>query len=278
MVITFNTRFQDIKNRVAPILSKPRGELQTTDMNSSTPKQCYPKAAIIGHRLHSRDNNEVCHRHKRQKQDLAYAAANIEHALSEAGYPSMPLTLRRERALPVGSVDLNLSKVLTSSQYDEFINSNKSTDDAGDTKNEAENEDQLYYQALYTNYSNLIQSTRHYYNVSSSSESNKYANDENEKAKSESSSSMESGLSSFAPNSSNNDLKDNKDIDNDNRSDKSSLEEDGSISDSLSCEWSSFQDNMSKNKSKDPYAVVGWELVMYIVPTLALGYIFHQNT
>ena len=254
MVITFNTRFQDIRNRVAPILSKERVE-QTTDMSSFT-KQSSPKAAIIANRVHSRDNDEVCHRHKRQKQDLAYAAANIEQALSEAGFPSMPLTLRRERALPVGSVDLNLSKVVTSSQYDESHNSNRSTYVGGDTKNEKEDENQLYYQALYTNYSNLIQSTRHYYTVSSSSES-KFSNDENEKAKSESSSSMESGLSSFAPTLSNKNLKDNKDIDNDNRSDKSSLEDEGSISDCLSCESrSSSHDIMSKNE-RDHYAVVG---------------------
>jgi hypothetical protein len=173
--------------------------------------------------LRTRDSDEATNRHKRQKQELAYAVATIEEALLEAGRPIMPLkSERRERALPSGSVDLNLSKVVSASEYD-------ATSDT-DIKTESKDEDKdIYYKAFYSNYSSLIQSTRPYYNHSSSSES-KFANEENEK-KSESSSSME-GLSSWTPTSSNQDMNDNKDIDNDNRSDQSSLNDGESTSDS----------------------------------------------
>lgn len=240
MVITFNTRFQDIKRRCAPLLGKRRLGMQLSDITAST--------KITGNasrEKNSRETEEVGHlnRHKRQKQELAYMAATIDQTLEEAGRPTMSLkSVRRERALPTGSVDLSLAQVISASEYD-------SSTAADSNKNEDEKD--VYYKAFYTSYSSLIQSTRLYYN-SSLSES-KFANDENEK-KSESSSSME-GLSSWTPNSSNHDLNDNKDIDNDNRSDQSSLDAEGSISDNLSEESRKSPPNVtSKNGNETDYA------------------------
>lgn len=223
MVITFNTRFQHIQNRCAPLLGKRRIDMQSDATTKST------SGAAARGLLRTRDSDEATNRHKRQKQELAYAVATIEEALLEAGRSIMPLkSERRERALPSGSVDLNLSKVVSASEYDAISHASATSDT--DAKTESKDEDKdIYYKAFYSNYSSLIQSTRPYYNHSSSSES-KFANDENEK-KSESSSSME-GLSSWTPTSSNHDMNDNKDIDNDNRSDQSSLNDGDSTSDS----------------------------------------------
>jgi hypothetical protein len=162
-------------------------------------------------------------------------------------------SVRRERALPYGSVDLSLSKVVSASEYDASSHASAAAEDTDKSK---DREQDIYCKAFYSNYSSLIQSTRHYYNVSSSSDS-KFANDENEK-KSESSSSME-GLSSWTPTSSNHDMNDNKDIDNDNRSDQSSLNDGGSTSDSD--ESISSQNvtsaNKDANESSAAFSVVG---------------------
>lgn len=243
MVITFNTRFQDIKNRCASLLGKRSLSMQSSDITAST------QTTSNVTRSHPRGTEEVgpVNRHKRQKQELAYRAATIEEALEEAGRPTISLkSVRRERALPSGSVDLSLAKVVSASEHD------ASSSDAAKTEDD---EKDVFYKAFYANYSNLIQSTRHYYNSSAAS---KFTNDENEK-KSESSSSME-GLSSWTPNSSNHDLNDNKEIDNDNRSDQSSLDAEGSISDSLSDESrTSPQNDVAKNENETDtaYSVVG---------------------
>jgi hypothetical protein len=248
MVITFNSRFQDIKNRCAPLLGKRRIDMPS-DITSKG-----KSGAAAGGMPRTRDSDETINRHKRQKQELAYTVATIEEALLEAGRPTMSLkSVRRERALPYGSVDLSLSKVVSASEYDASSHASAAAEDTDKSK---DREQDIYCKAFYSNYSSLIQSTRHYYNVSSSSDS-KFANDENEK-KSESSSSME-GLSSWTPTSSNHDMNDNKDIDNDNRSDQSSLNDGGSTSDSD--ESISSQNvtsaNKDANESSAAFSVVG---------------------
>jgi hypothetical protein len=221
--------------------------MQASDIISSVKNN----SNVARGRVHARDTGAQVSRQKRQKQELAYAAATIEEALEQAGRPVISTkTLRRERALPPGSVDLTLAKVVTSSEHDDSSKASQAAN-SSDATTEPENEKDVYYKAFYANYSSLLQSTRHYYNISSSSDS-KFINDENEK-KSESSSSME-GLSSWTPTSSNNDMNNNKEIDNDNRSDELSLDAEGSISDSLSCE-----SVMNKNQYENgaAYSVVG---------------------
>lgn len=241
MVISFNTRFQDIKNRInlkqRHLLGKRSMDMQSHDticLMKGTEDAAHPtdgKRSLINE---GRDHISQASRHKRQKMELAYAAHTIKEALEEAGRPTMSQkAVRRERALPSGSVDLNLVTVITSSDhnYNESVKANQTTD-SSDTTQSKEDEIGTYYKAFYSNYSALIQSTRNYYTMAAGSKS---LNDENEK-KSESSSSME-GLSSWTPTSSNHDINDNKKIDDDNRSDSSSLEGEGSISYCLSDEF-----------------------------------------
>ena len=249
MVISFDTRFKDIKNRINLKQKHLLGK-RSIGMSMQLPDiACLAKGAEDDTRPTNRksslihegkDDISQTSRHKRQKMELAYAAHTIKEALEDAGRPIMSQkALRRERALPSGSVDLSLVTVLTSSDHDsnESAKANQAPDSSDTTENE-EDEMDSYFKAFYSNYSALIQSTRNYYTISSGSKS---LNDENEK-KSESSSSME-GLSSWTPTSSNHDMNDNKKIDDDNRSDSSSLEGEGSISDCLSCE--------SRNAPKD---------------------------
>jgi len=239
MVTTFSARFQSIKNRCAPVLGKRRIELQASDISTSRTISSNSDVSweISGHR-HARDSEDSCSMKRRKYQEFAYPAKTIEMALEHAGRHAVPiLSLRRERALPTGSVDLDLVKVVDSSEYDKVFNPRNIADT---TKGESVrvnhhddtigSEHDIYWSAFYADSASLIQSTRHYYTASPSE--SKF---NNEDKKSESSSSM-GGLSSWTPYSFNQDLNDNKKIDNDNRSDQSSLVEDESSADSSSSE------------------------------------------
>ena len=270
MVTTFSARFQSITNRCAPLLGKRRFDFQLSDISSATTmssSDAKEDTATIDRNARDRDDNG-CPFKKRRKQELAFVAANIEAALEQAGRPLISVkNLRRERALPTGTINLDLVKVVHASVYDDGSNTSKATngltaeklkanesiqvDDQGNT---IQNDSDIYYNAFYTNYAGLMQSTRHYY-ISLSTDS-KFTNDDK---KSESSSSTE-GLSSFSPNSSNQDLNNSKKIDNDNRSDQS-LDVDDSSAGSSSSDSRSPSPETKESEEDDEngaaYCVVG---------------------
>ncbi|KAL3803516.1 hypothetical protein HJC23_014064 [Cyclotella cryptica] len=269
MVTTFSARFQSIKSRCAPLLGKRRLELQASDFSTSRMISSNSDVSweISGHR-HARDSDDFCPMKRRKKQELTYPTDPTEAVLEKAGRHALPTPpLRRERALPTGSVDLSLVKVVDASEYDKNFNSRNFADNSKDENVKINDKDatigsehDIYYSAFYADYASLVQSTRQYYAVSPSE--SKF---NNEDKKSESSSSM-GGLSSWTPNSSNQDLNDNKKIDNDNRSDQSSLDEEESSADSSSSESRSPSplpkdieniDKANRSKTAHPFSVVG---------------------
>ena len=213
--------------------------MQESDISKSRTisSNCDVSWEISGH-YHARDSDDFCPMKRRKKQELAYPAETIEMALEQAGRHAVPiLSLRRERALLNGSVDLSLVKVVDSSEYDTDFNTSRIADTTEDEIVKVNDHDDtigsehdIYYNAFYADCASLIQSTRHYYTASPYE--SKFSNEDK---KSESSSSM-GGVSSWTPHSFNQDLNDNKNIDNDNRSDQSSFVEKESSADSLSSE------------------------------------------
>ena len=229
------------------------------------------------HQHHTNDAASS-NKRRRQKEDLRYAAATIQQSLSDAGHHdardmSSILQNRRERALPMGSVDMSTVKLLTSTKFDSEMSdgeeclvvdeeeqsdviygqSKADTNSSDDDQEEEYNDVSEMYML-----SNLIQSTRQYYNFSSddtkttqataslptshpTTMNNKNFTNNHEQSLPRSDSSE--GLSSYTPLSSENDLNHDdddgddkkKDIDNDNRSDgQSSDMDDTSASSSTS--------------------------------------------
>eukprot|EP00579_Thalassiosira_antarctica_P001406 CAMPEP_0201870852 /NCGR_PEP_ID=MMETSP0902-20130614/3897_1 /ASSEMBLY_ACC=CAM_ASM_000551 /TAXON_ID=420261 /ORGANISM="Thalassiosira antarctica, Strain CCMP982" /LENGTH=228 /DNA_ID=CAMNT_0048396639 /DNA_START=73 /DNA_END=759 /DNA_ORIENTATION=- len=210
---------------------------------------------------HAHNDSTACasNKRRRQNEEPQYTAATIVTALANAGSPPMSIfTGRRERALPLGSVDMDLARVMTSSEFDR----DEAAEMAGDDQQQVEekdgettqDDDPYGYGDVSSMYmmAGLIQSTRHHYcldsddttsttntlpnNISSDDYSN-YNTSNTEQTPSEDNS---EGLSSWTPSSSCNDLNDNdkENIDNDNWSDgqsnSSQVPKDGEQEGSLS--------------------------------------------
>lgn len=202
----------------------------------------------------NRSSDAQSNKRRRQKEELQYTAATIQSAFTNAGRPPMSIMTRnrRERALPMGSVDMECARVITSDEFDEMDDNNDQLDGAEEqSQAEAETKTQESSKSYGTDeydvssmymLSGLIQSTRNYYGFScddtatitagnsnnhhrqssNNDETNLtqvYSNYNDEKLGQDNS----EGLSSWTPSiSSCNDLNeynDKKNIDNDNRSD-----------------------------------------------------------
>eukprot|EP00579_Thalassiosira_antarctica_P032367 CAMPEP_0201997802 /NCGR_PEP_ID=MMETSP0905-20130828/4690_1 /ASSEMBLY_ACC=CAM_ASM_000554 /TAXON_ID=420261 /ORGANISM="Thalassiosira antarctica, Strain CCMP982" /LENGTH=208 /DNA_ID=CAMNT_0048553583 /DNA_START=29 /DNA_END=651 /DNA_ORIENTATION=- len=192
---------------------------------------------------HAHNDSTACasNKRRRQNEEPQYTAATIVTALANAGSPPMSIfTGRRERALPLGSVDMDLARVMTSSEFDR----DEAAEMAGDDQQQVEekdgettqDDDPYGYGDVSSMYmmANLIQSTRHYYSFDrddttsaiitlSNNISSEDLGSYNNKYNTESTPSEDNsdGLSSWTPSSPCNDLNDNdtKNIDNDNWSD-----------------------------------------------------------
>ena len=118
---------------------------------------------------HQHDPNSItANKRRRQKEELRYAAATIQQSLSDAGHRdardmSSILQNRRERALPMGSVDMSTVKLVTSAEFD----MNEKEDMKGEQEDGEENKEENTYDvnSMFM-LSSLIQSTRQYYSFS----------------------------------------------------------------------------------------------------------------
>jgi hypothetical protein len=135
----------------------------------------------------SSSNDAASNKRRRQRQELNYTAATIQRALTNAGRPPVSVMARnrRERALPMGSVDMGGARMMTSAEFDALDNDDNEVGDASsqrendlqagaETKSEDRTEtvssadnraDEYDISSMYM-LSGLIQSTRHYYNFS----------------------------------------------------------------------------------------------------------------
>eukprot|EP00569_Conticribra_weissflogii_P004937 CAMPEP_0171332024 /NCGR_PEP_ID=MMETSP0878-20121228/3108_1 /TAXON_ID=67004 /ORGANISM="Thalassiosira weissflogii, Strain CCMP1336" /LENGTH=315 /DNA_ID=CAMNT_0011832703 /DNA_START=70 /DNA_END=1017 /DNA_ORIENTATION=+ len=281
MVTTFSARLVSLTNKCNSIIGKRKSfDIDSIDINNTQNHQMHNYSAMKRQgtfdteprRHHRNHHHSDCPDHKRrkQKEDLQYTAATIQSALQAAGRPPMSiLERRRERALPLGCVDMNAAKVIYSSEYDkqkgpffdeeqkEYVTgSSKSAKDASvnaieDSSNlisqefaSSTNLDDVAYEDL--DYASLIVSTRTYYknNFRSPPTSNftvsntKVTQSKNVNNDVDKNSDSSEGVSSWTPSSHSNDLKIyKKNIDNDNRSDDvSSVAAEESSSESSLCQ------------------------------------------
>ena len=251
---------------------------------------------------HQHDPNSItANKRRRQKEDLRYAAATIQQSLSDAGHHdardmSSILQNRRERALPMGSVDMSTVKlVVTSTKFDSemsdgeeclVVDEEEQNDIDGQSKadtNSSDVDQEEEYNDVSEMYmlSNLIQSTRQYYSFSSDDTKTTQVtaslpttvshvhstNFTNNHEKSLPRSDSSEGLSSYTPLSSENDLNhddDNgddkkKDIDNDNRSDGQSSDMDDTSA-SLSTSTSEGETSSGDGAVKeDSLGCINWD-------------------
>jgi len=199
MVTTFNARLLHLANKLNnPIITRKRTHIDSTNIsdnssltnsnqyppeNSTMKRQNYSYAHAPNLTHDDDTTNNSCKR-RRQMEELQYSASTIKTALTNAGQsPMSVMGRRRERALPWGSVDMECARVVTSSEFDDEMNSGdllsaealvihdrKTQDDQ-----QAEEEDEEKEDASNDDYgvssmymlAGLIQSTRHYYNFSS---------------------------------------------------------------------------------------------------------------
>ena len=234
-------------------------------------------------------NDSASNKRRRQTEEPDYAAAAFQKAFAGSG-PSPPMSIlsgRRERALPLGSVDMELARVMTSSEFDcdeEEVAMNGDSEQEEDQQPVEKKNDKAQDYDPYGDVSSmrmlasLVQSTRNYYgfasydtaatknepsNVISSSNDqtnitqayNSYNSSYNtEKTPSEDHAEC---LSSWTPSSSCNNLNDNKrkNINNNNRSDGQSRCDKGegeSSSDSISSSEHNSPPNSPQPKGKEP--------------------------
>ena len=320
MVSSFSTRLLELSNVCDPIEQKHGNEgngdyistISDSNVNSrrshdgqptSSEKSSYKRQGYYYAHTHQHHTNDAASSNKRcrQKEDLRYAAATIQQSLSDAGHHdardmSSILQNRRERALPMGSVDMSTVKlVVTSTKFDSemsggeeclVVDEEEQNDIDGQSKadtNSSDVDQEEEYNDVSEMYmlSNLIQSTRQYYSFSSDDTKTTQVtaslpttvshvhstNFTNNHEKSLPRSDSSEGLSSYTPLSSENDLNhddDNgddkkKDIDNDNRSDGQSSDMDdtsASLSTSTSEGETSSGDGVVK---EDSLGCINWD-------------------
>ena len=202
----------------------------------------------------AQDTDSASNKRRRQREEFHYTVATIHTALADAGRPHMGiLSNRRERALPLGSVNMELAKVVTSSEYDrqeaEMATAAQIDQKRGDDRNDETDLDNDHSNVVSSMYmmANLIQSTRHCYShcfasddavvnsvhvLSKDKQSEEETNvtqacmsyNHNRGSKKAPCEDNAEGFSTCAPSSSYGELTDNnqKNIDNDNRSDEQS--------------------------------------------------------
>ena len=188
MVSSFSTRLLELSNVCDPIERKHGNEgngdyistISDSNVNSrrahdSQPtlseKSSYKRQGYYyahTHQHHTNDAAASSNKRRRQKEDLRYAAATIQQSLSDAGHHdardmSSILQNRRERALPMGSVDMSTVKLVTSAEFD----MNEKEDMKGEQDDGEENKEENTYDvnSMFM-LSSLIQSTRQYYSFS----------------------------------------------------------------------------------------------------------------
>ena len=237
------------------------------------------------------DADAASNKRRCQRDEFQYTVATIHKTLADAGRPHMAiLSNRRERALPLGSVNMELAKVVSSSEYDrqeaEMATAAQQDKQGGD-RNDETDLDKDHSSVVSSMYmmANLIQSTRHYYSHSVASDDaavnsaralskdKQSEYNHNYGFKKASTEDNSEGFSSWAPSSSYGELTDNnrKNIDNDNRSDAQSscgsddgdeLLSDNNISSVNHDERSTSLPvpcNVAE-KTKDPFCyIVGWK-------------------
>ena len=319
MVSSFSTRLLELSNVCDPIEQKHGNEgngdyistISDSNVNSrrahdgqptSSEKSSYKRQGYYYAHTHQHHTNDAAssNKRRRQKEELRYAAATIQQSLSDAGHRdardmSSILQNRRERALPMGSVDMSTVKlVVTSTKFDSemsggeeclVVDEEEQNDIDGQSKadtNSSDVDQEEEYNDVSEMYmlSNLIQSTRQYYSFSSDDTKTTQVtaslpttvshvhstNFTNNHEKSLPRSDSSEGLSSYTPLSSENDLNhddDNgddkkKDIDNDNRSDGQSSDMDdtsASLSTSTSEGETSSGDGVVK---EDSLGCINW--------------------
>ena len=277
MVSSFSTRLLELSSVCDPIIDnkRKRGNDGSTDhissigesnINSrgvhdsqpiSSEKSSYKRQGYYYAHSHQHDSNNgvTANKRRRQKEDLRYAAATIQQSLRDAGHDahdmSSILQNRRERALPMGSVDMSTVKIVTSAKFDSEMNDGEEClvvdeeeqDDnmidgqsrAGTKKSNSDVDQEEEYNTVSSMYmlSSLIQSTRQYYSFSSDDTKTTRAtgtssstslppimnnqNFSNNHEKSLPRSDSSEGLSSWTPLSSENDLNDDGGVDNDDK-------------------------------------------------------------
>eukprot|EP00579_Thalassiosira_antarctica_P006201 CAMPEP_0201903876 /NCGR_PEP_ID=MMETSP0902-20130614/55707_1 /ASSEMBLY_ACC=CAM_ASM_000551 /TAXON_ID=420261 /ORGANISM="Thalassiosira antarctica, Strain CCMP982" /LENGTH=277 /DNA_ID=CAMNT_0048437945 /DNA_START=34 /DNA_END=868 /DNA_ORIENTATION=+ len=128
------------------------------------------QSSFIYAHAHTDSAASASNKRRRQKEEFQYTAATIQTALANAGRPPMStLTERRDRALPLGSVDMKQARVMTSSEFDreeaEMILNGDDQQQVEEDDDEAQDDDPYGYGDVSSMYmmANLIQSTRHYY-------------------------------------------------------------------------------------------------------------------
>jgi len=257
------------------------------------------QSSFIYAHAHTDSAASASNKRRRQKEEFQYTAATIQTALANAGRPPMStLTERRDRALPLGSVDMKQARVMTSSEFDreeaEMILNGDDQQQVEEDDDEAQDDDPYGYGDVSSMYmmANLIQSTRHYYSFDrddttsatitlSNNISSEDLGSYNNKYNTESTPSEDNsdGLSSWTPSSPCNDLNDNdtKNIDNDNWSDGQSSCDIGvgESSDSLSVSYhsgsspSSYMPKDCDQQSSLSFSIVGWmkSFSYYLVST-----------
>jgi hypothetical protein len=211
-------------------------------------------------------------RQNKSKDELQYIAATIQQALVDTGRQLITIMISREHSLPPGSVDMNGSKVMTSSEYDAQPDHKEENGDQGNDCDEY-NLSSMYLM------SSLIQSTRHHYesspnyeakvrkvtvsNCSSSSNNdfpttnqskNLYTKTLTNEQLGEDNEDNSEGLSSWTPSQSSfSHLKYNerKNIDNDNRSDGQSSGMPGGEEEEESSGTSSYSDSNASSMNGD---------------------------
>ena len=188
MVSSFSTRLLELSNVCDPIEQKHGNEgngdyistISDSNVNSrrshdgqptSSEKSSYKRQNYYAH-THQHHTNDAASSNKRcrQKEDLRYAASTIQQSLSDAGHHdardmSSILQNRRERALPMGSVDMSTVKLVTSAEFDSEMNEKE--DMKGEQEDGEENKEENTYDvnSMFM-LSSLIQSTRQYYSFS----------------------------------------------------------------------------------------------------------------
>jgi hypothetical protein len=270
MVTTFSARLQSLTTKCIPLLGKRTAEYTDpspsykhpkTTATTTTMKRC--ATTTSSHHISDTNNNISTHSHpthaqstankrRKHKEELQYTAHTIQSALREAGRPPITIfTRRRERALPMGSVNMNLALVVSSKEYDAMESNGSTASNESTTEEDTSDvpEANVYDYTSPYEYASLMQASRTYYTSSSTSnvsgtttttasteedktnKSSEYNEDKTSEHSSE-------GLSSWTPNSSCEDFdedKKNNSIDNDNRSDgQSSLGAEDSSSSSSS--------------------------------------------
>lgn len=157
MVTTFNARLQSLTNRCNKSTSE-KAIISTSETTSSKGSITTKNVAVerqgshyfahVHHKHHTDHHGGTSNKRRRHNEELEFSAASIESACSAAG--RSPVLSRRERALPLGSVDMDGAKVVTSREFDIIYT----------TENEAQEDYNLLSMYMIAG---LIQATRHYY-------------------------------------------------------------------------------------------------------------------